>query len=112
MNIEQAREFALGLNHEVTEDLFAENWISFRIGGKWFMLMQLDAPEPRVAVKLKPAQSTELRELYNGIRPAYHMNKIHWNDVYLNSLKDDLVRRLIADSFNLVFSKLLKRRKP
>ena len=50
MNIEQVREFALGINPQVTEELFAENWISWRIFGKWFLLMQLDAPEPRVAV--------------------------------------------------------------
>ena len=49
MNIEEARIFALSLNSNVTEDLFADEWVSFRIGGKWFMLMQLDAPEPRVA---------------------------------------------------------------
>ena len=54
MNVEQVREFALGINPQVTEELFAENWISWRIFGKWFLLMQLDAPEPRVAVKLQP----------------------------------------------------------
>ncbi len=39
MNIEQVREFALGINPQVTEELFAENWISWRIFGKWFLLM-------------------------------------------------------------------------
>ena len=68
MNIEQVREFALGINPQVTEELFAENWISWRIFGKWFLLMQLDAPEPRVAVKLLPEMSAELRARYDGIR--------------------------------------------
>ena len=54
MNIEEVRQYALGLDAAVTEDEFAENWLSWRIGGKWFMLMQLDAPQPRVAVKLPP----------------------------------------------------------
>ena len=80
MNIEQVREFALSLHPEVTEELFAEQWISWRIGGKWFLLMQLDAPEPRVAVKLPPDEGLELRVQYDGIRPAYHMNKNHWSN--------------------------------
>lgn len=108
MNIEQVREFALSLNEQVTEDLFVEQWVSWRIGGKWFMLMQLDAPEPRVAVKLPPERGADLRTRYVGVRPAYHMNKVHWNDLYLNDLSANLVKDLITESFNLVLSKLPK----
>mgnify|MGYP002857199161 FL=1 len=109
MDIEQVREFALSLHEQVTEDLFAENWVSWRIGGKWFMLMQLDAPEPRVAIKLQPEEGIEQRALHSGVRPAYHMNKTHWNDLYLNDLQANLVKELIAESFSLVVSKLPKK---
>ncbi len=108
MDIEQVRDFALSLSPEVTEELFAEQWISWRIGGKWFLLMQLDAPEPRVAVKLSPEVGAELRVQYDGVQPAYHMNKTHWNDLYLNELDDAVVRELIQTSFDLVRSKLPK----
>ena len=102
MNIEEVRNYALSLDENVTEDLFAEQWISWRIAGKWFMLMQLDAPEPRVAVKLPPATGMTLREQYEGVRPAYHMNKTHWNDLYLNLLDDDFIKAQIKASFHLV----------
>lgn len=108
MNIEEVREFALSLHPEITEELFADEWISWRIGGKWFLLMQLDAPEPRVAVKLPPETGLELRDQYSGVRPAYHMNKTHWNDLYLNQLDDTLVRKLITRSFRIVAGKRLK----
>ncbi|MDO4165764.1 MAG: MmcQ/YjbR family DNA-binding protein [Bacteroides sp.] len=107
MNIEDVRYYALSLP-EVTEDMFAEEWLSFRIAGKWFLLIQLDAPEPRVAVKLPPEQGAALREAYRGICPAYHMNKKHWSDLYLEQLDDDIVRRLIQDSYRLVVSRLPK----
>ena len=68
--------------------------------------MQLDAPEPRVAVKLLPEDSAELRVQYDGIRPAYHMNKTHWNDLYLNELDDTLIQELITSSYHLIASKL------
>ncbi len=106
MDIEQVREYALSLSPQVTEELFAKQWISWRIRGKWFLLMQLDAPEPRVAVKLPPDQALELRERYDGVRPAYHMNKVHWSDLYLNDLNDDLVRQLILTSYHLVAPKV------
>jgi len=105
MDIERVREFALGLDDEVTEGLFAEQWISWRIRGRWFLLMQLDAPEPRVAVKLPPDVGIELREHYDGVRPAYHMNKKHWNDLYLNRLDDTFIEEQIRNSFHLVAGK-------
>ena len=109
MDIEEVREFALSLHEQVTEELFAEQWVSWRIGGKWFLLMQLDAPEPRVAVKLPPETGLELRDRYSGVRPAYHMNKTHWNDLYLNELSDDFVKEQITASYKLVRTKLPKK---
>lgn len=111
MNIEEARQYALNMHPKVKEELFAEQWISWIIADKWFMLMQLEAPEPRVAVKLPPEKGQEMREKYDGVRPAYHMNKTHWNDLYLNRLDDDIVKNLIAQSFQLVASKLSKTKK-
>ncbi|WP_455671638.1 MmcQ/YjbR family DNA-binding protein [Phocaeicola sp.] len=108
MDIESVRDFALSLNENVTEELFAKQWISWRICGKWFLLMQLDAPEPRIAVKLPPDVATTLRDQYSGVRPAYHMNKTHWSDLYLNELDDNFVKMQITASYQLVLSKLPK----
>jgi len=110
MDIESVRDFALSLNEAVTEELFAKEWISWRIGGKWFLLMQLDSPEPRVAVKLPPEVGVALREQYDGVRPAYHMNKVHWNDLYLDLLNDDFVKEQITNSYNLVVSSMTKKK--
>ena len=109
MDIEEVRDFALGLNKQVIEELFAEQWISWRIVGKWFLLMQLDAPEPRVAVKLQPEVGAALREQYDGVKPAYHMNKVHWSDLYLNQLDADFVKQQITALYQLVVSKLPKK---
>jgi len=111
MDIVSVREFALGLNPLVTEELFAEEWVSWRIAGKWFLLMQLDAPEPRVAVKLPPEVALELRERYDGVRPAYHMNKTHWSDLYLERLDDAFVKEQIRASYHLVASRLPRKLK-
>jgi len=111
MNVEEVRTFALSLHSCVTEELFSQDWISWRIEGKWFLLMQLNAPEPRVAVKLPPDEAAILRDQYEGVRPAYHMNKTHWSDLYLNLLDDDFVRQQITASFHLVFGRLPRQKR-
>lgn len=109
MNIEEVREYALSLNEQVTERLFADKWLSWRICGKWFLLMELDTPEPWVAVKLKPEDGERLREQYEGVRPAYHMNKRHWSGLVLDKLDDEFVKQQIKASHDLVVSKLPKK---
>ena len=109
MSIESVREFAMTLNPDVVENLFAKDWISFSICGKWFLLVQIDAPEPRVAVKMAPDDALRLREENDGVQPAFHMNKKTWSDLYLDSLNATFVQECITDSFKLVVSTLPKK---
>ena len=113
MNIEQARIFALSQPY-ATEDMpFGDDWVVFRIGGKVFMHIQLDAPEPRIAIKLPPETGAELREHYDAVRPAWHMNKVHWNDIYLTAgeLTDPQIQSLIEKSYTIVRNKLPRKTK-
>ena len=109
MNIEDVREYALTLKG-ATEDMpYGPDWLVFRIGGKIFLHIWLESPEPTCAVKLLPEMGQQLRERYKGVCPAYHLNKAHWNDIYLEMMDDALVRQWICDSYRLVLSKLPKR---
>jgi len=54
-------------------------------------------------MKCDPLKAVELREQYPGIRPGYHMNKKHWNSVYVNQdVPDELIYELIKKSYELV----------
>lgn len=109
MNIEDIRLFALALHPEVTEDLFAKDWLSFRIHGKWFLLVWLESPEPRIAINMQPDTARALRARYEGIQPAYHMNKQHWSDLFLMQLHDELVQQLIRQSYMNIIQKMPKK---
>ena len=50
-----------------------------------------------------------LREQYEGVRPAYHMNKKHWSDLSLDLLDDEFIKEQIKASYDLVVSKLPKK---
>ncbi len=43
------------------------------------------------------------RKTYTAVLPAYHQNKEHWNTIVLDgSIPDDVVKRMIAESYDLV----------
>lgn len=109
MNIEEIRTFALSLHPEVTEDLFTETALSIRIHGKWFVLIRLETDEPNIAVNMQPEIAQELRERYDAIRPAYHMNKEHWSDLFVERLDDGLIKQLIRQSYTNIVQKLPKK---
>lgn len=108
MNIEEVRDYALSFPGATEDQAYGPDWVLFRIEGKIFLHIYLNAPEPTCAAKLPPEEGQSLRERYDGIRPAYHLSKVHWNDIYLNEVEDDTVKRLIRESYLLVLSKLPK----
>jgi len=73
-------------------------------------LIQWEKGEPSVNLKCNPDDAQELRAQYNDIQPAYHMSKIHWNTVAINlDVPDIFIKKLIDDSYNLVFKSLTKK---
>jgi predicted DNA-binding protein (MmcQ/YjbR family) len=86
---------------------FGEEVAVIKVGGKMFALVPLSGDPGSVNLKCNPARALELREAYPGIRPGYHQDKRHWNTVDLDgSVEDDVVRGLIADSYDLVVAGL------
>ncbi len=57
----------------------------------------------RINVKVDPAWRDFWRQTYESVIPGYHQNKEHWNTVILDgTIPDDDVRRMIAESYDLV----------
>ena len=70
--------------------------------------------EPPISINLKcnPEKAQELREKYEGVIPGYHMNKRHWNTVYLNSnIEGEKIFEWIDHSYELVAGGLTKKEK-
>lgn len=61
-------------------------------------------------VKVDPAWRDFLRNTYLSVIPGYHQNKEHWNTIILDgSIKEDDIRRMIAESYDLVTDSPTKR---
>ena len=111
MHIEDFRNYCL-IKKGVTESFpFDEQTLVFKVMGKMFALSGLEHTPTRVNLKCDPERSVILRTTYDGlILPGYHMNKLHWNTVMIESnLPLQLITELIDHSYNLVVSKLTKK---
>lgn len=108
MNIEECREYCLA-KAEVTEGFpFDKSTLVFKVCNKMFALMDVDQFE-YINLKCEPEWALELREAHEEVRPGYHMNKKHWNSVYVNgALPDAFIRELIDHSFTQVVKTLPK----
>ena len=85
---------------------FGERTAVYKVGGKMFALVPLDADPPRVSLKCDPEWSEVLRNAYDAVEPGYHLNKKHWNTITLDgSIPEDEVAELIAHSYALVAPK-------
>jgi len=109
MNIEEIREYCL-LKNGVTEDLpFGDNTLVFRVGGKIFLLADLGSGT-QFNVKSDPDLAVELRERHEEVIPGFHMNKKHWNTVFLDGrLNRNEVMEMVDHSYELVFKSLPKK---
>ena len=109
MNVEEFREYCLSLP-DVTEkmpftalnDAYSRDVLCFYVGSKWFCYVNIVLFD-RCCIKSTPEEAAELRARYEGVRPAWHMNKRMWSDVYFGSdVSDALVCRLVENSYRLV----------
>ncbi len=109
MNPESLREFSLALRG-VTEELpFGPDLLVFKVMGKVFLLMPLDENKLSFNVKCAPEKAIEQRDQYTDICPGYHMNKKHWNTVYVTgNIPSELLFSLVQDSYELVVAGLPK----
>ena len=57
-------------------------------------------------MKVKPEMGYFLKQVYDAVVPAYHMNKEHWISVILNgSISDKEIKNFVTTSYNLTKSK-------
>lgn len=69
---------------------------------RWFVLIMNVNKQVYLNIKTNPEYSDLLRNYYDYIIPAYHMNKEHWNTIMASENVDiKLVKELIKQSYEL-----------
>ena len=106
MNIETLRDYCL-LLPDVMETLpFGPDVLVYKVGGKIFLLCNMNSEPFQFNVKCDPILAEELRESYPGVKPGYHMNKKHWNTIIPDgSMNDAVLKEWINHSYQLIADK-------
>lgn len=111
MNIEDFRNYCIA-KKGVTESFpFDEHTLVFKVMNKMFAVCGLERTPTQVNLKCDPERAITLREAYDGlIIPGWHMNKHHWNTVFIEDvLPPKLVIELIDHSYDLIVQSLTKK---
>lgn len=114
MHVEQLRDFCIAKKGVTEHFPFDEVTLVFKVMNKMFALSSLDKwekGEESINLKCDPEKAIVLREEFEGINPGWHMNKRLWNTVTINNadVSDDLLRKLINHSYELVVKGLTKK---
>jgi predicted DNA-binding protein (MmcQ/YjbR family) len=106
MKLEELRKYCLSLPY-ATENVQWGNDLCFKIAGKMFTVCDLEGS--KVSFKCTPDEFQELI-LIDGIAPAEYVARYHWVTVHKPAaLRNSELKRLIKDSYRLVFEKLPKK---
>lgn len=111
MNIEEFRDYCLS-KKGVTESFpFDDVTLVFKV----FKIFALTSTDKEFTINLKcnPERAIALREQYpDYIIPGYHMNKKHWNTIYVEGgVPEKLIYELIDHSYDLIVASLTKKQK-
>jgi len=130
VNGAEARAYLLALPGTREDFPFGADVAVMKVGGRMFATLscgpRLPAPTPdddtgaatygadnavyRMNLKCDPHEAEMLRDLFPAVLPGYHMNKRHWNTVYLDgSIPRGEIERMIDNSHALVVAGLALR---
>lgn len=110
MNSDSIRQYCLSFPQSGEKLQWGET-LCFKVAGKIFAMLSLDAVPPRLSFKTDPEKFAELVER-EGVSPAPYVGRYKWVLVErLDALEQPELEELIAQSYRMVRAKAPKRRK-
>lgn len=95
---------------EAWEDFpFGPHVYVYKVGCKMFATLSYTNGVAQMNLKCEPNEAAALRDIFDAVRPGYHMNKAHWNTVTLDgSIPTGELERMMDRSYALVVRGLTK----
>lgn len=109
VNFDAIKEYLLSKPEAQETYPFDDKTAVFKVQNKMFALLITRQGQPLLNLKCDPLDARELRDIFEEVIPAYHMNKRHWNSIILDgNLPIGEVQRQIDHSYALVVKGMKK----
>lgn len=119
MDVKLVRDYLLSKPEAVEEFPFGPDVMVFKVKSKMFALLSGEggkSPDKRPQMNLKcdPLEAIQIRDVFDDVVAGYHMNKKHWNTLYLSQADktSDIpageIERQIDNSYALVLQGMTK----
>ena len=110
MDIEELYDYCMLVPGAESTMPFDEVTIVMKVMGKMFALIPTDTERFSITLKCDPEKALSLRETYECVEGAFHMNKTYWNTIFLDGdMPDDELKECIDNSVGEVIKKLSKK---
>ncbi|HBB00809.1 MAG: hypothetical protein A2W86_12200 [Bacteroidetes bacterium GWD2_45_23] len=110
MNIEELFDYCMAIPGAEATTPFNDVTIVMKVMGKMFAMIPTDADRLCITVKCNPDEALKLREEYGCVESAFHMNKTHWNTIWLDGdMPEREIKKWIDHSVEEVVMKLPKK---
>lgn len=109
MDYATAKGYLLGKPNALEDHPFGPQAAAFKVKGKMFAILSHRDGVANMNLKCDPDEALALRDIFESVKPGYHMNKKHWNTVLLDaSIPSGEIERMIDRSYGLVVKGLKK----
>jgi len=102
-----AKAYLLSRPEAVEDYPFGADICVMKIHTRMFATLGSRAGVAQMNLKCDPEEALVLRDIFDAVKPGYHMNKAHWNTVMLDgSIPPAELERMVDRSYGLVVRKL------
>lgn len=84
---------------------FDEETEVIKVAGKIFLLANSEEPL-EISLKCNPSKAIELREMFDFVKPGYHLNKKHWITV---TITEEMPMEFFFDLIDHSYEEVVKR---
>jgi len=96
MELESLRKILLNKKATTEELPFGPDALVFKVMGKIFAIVAWQKTPLSISIKCEPNHAMALRTMFPAVKPGYHLNKEHWNNVMMDvSLPDEEIIEMI-----------------
>ena len=108
MEFDELKRYLFNLPESRLEFPQGTDTMVFKILGKGFAFISWQSDPIFISLKCDPVKAIQLRKQYPGLVPGYHMNRTHWNTIFLDNehIPDEIILQWVYDSYYLAINEL------